>query len=140
MMPHARSFLLVEDNPVDAMTVARALRELGAADRMAHVTSAEEALAYLGAAEHEEPSLIVLDLQMPGMSGIELLRTIKNDPILSQIPTVVLTTSDEQRHVLDSFEMGAVGYVVKPHDYEGFLKAVKAIEGYWTLSELPAYV
>ena len=139
MTPNARSFLLVEDNPVDAMSVARALRELGAADSMAHVTSAEEALSYLSDSQHDDPSLIVLDLHMPGMSGIELLRTIKSDPNLSRTPVIVMTSSQEQRYILESFETGAAGYIVKPKDYEGFRAAVKAIEGYWNLSELPAY-
>jgi CheY-like chemotaxis protein len=139
MMPNARSFLLVEDNPVDAMAITRALGRLGAAAPMTHVTCGEEALTCLRSGEHARPSLIVLDLQMPGMTGLELLRAIKSDPALAKIPVVVLTTSDEQRDILESFDTGAAGYIVKPTDREGFLEAVKAIEGYWTLSQLPAY-
>jgi len=105
---------------------------------MTHVTCGEEALTYLRSGEHARPSLIVLDLQMPGMTGLELLRAIKSSPALAKIPVVVLTTSDEQRDILESFDTGAAGYIVKPTDPEGFLEAVKAIEGYWTLSQLPA--
>jgi CheY-like chemotaxis protein len=74
---------------------------------------------------------------MPKMDGIEFLRIIKADPVLRRIPVVALTTSTEEQDVVESFQLGVAGYMVKPVDYKKFVEAVRAIDLYWTLSELP---
>jgi CheY-like chemotaxis protein len=136
-MHGAQPLLLVEDNAVDAMSVKRALQELGASNRLVHVTSGEAALAYLGSPSHGSPSLILLDLNMPQMSGIELLQALKGDDAWKAIPVVILTTSDEPADVLASFGLSVAGYVIKPLDYARLVEMIGAIENYWSLSQLP---
>jgi CheY-like chemotaxis protein len=128
----------VDDSLDDAMILKRALGDLGIARRMIHAPSAEQALAQLRSAADERPGLILLDLNMPGMGGMEFLRTIKDDPSLAQIPVVVLTTSQERRDIAKSFDLHAAGYVVKPSNYAAAVEALKIIENYWALSYLPA--
>ncbi len=136
-MQNAQPLLLVEDNVVDALSVKRALQELDASYRLVHVTSGEEALAYLTSGTHAKPSLILLDLNMPRMSGIELLRAIKSDESLKAIPVIVLTTSEEPIDIGASFGLSVAGYVVKPLDYGRFRETISAIDSYWSLSHLP---
>jgi CheY-like chemotaxis protein len=104
---------------------------------LVHVTSSEEALAYLQSETEEKPFLILLDLNMPRMSGTELLEAIKKDETLRTIPVVVLTTSEEPSDVVASFGWSVAGYVVKPLDYTRFRETVQAIDSYWNLSQLP---
>ena len=134
----AKPLLLVEDNADDAMILKRALAQLGLGEKMVHAPSAELALMHLRSTAKEKPALILLDLNMPNMSGIEFLQTLKNDPGLAAIPVVVLTASDDQRDVRQSFDLHAAGYIVKPFDYEAAVKALKIIEEYWSLNHLPA--
>ena len=133
----SRPILLVEDDQVDAMTVRRALRELHVLNEVAHVENGEEALAWLRDPAHERPCIILLDLNMPIMSGAEFLQAAKADSDLRRIPVVVLTTSEEQRDKLGSFDMGVAGYMRKPVDYRQFVEMFRSIDAYWTVSELP---
>jgi CheY-like chemotaxis protein len=137
-MRNTRPILLVEDDTIDAMTVRRAFRDLKVSNPVAHVNNGEEALAYLQDPQLEIPCVILLDLNMPKMSGAELLQVLKSDPGLQRIPVVVLTTSNEERDVVESFKLCVAGYIVKPVDYKKFVEAIKMIDIYWTLSELPA--
>jgi CheY-like chemotaxis protein len=137
-MHRAKPLLLVEDNPDDAMIMKRALGDLGLAEKMTHAPDAEHALAHLRSATSEKPALILLDLHMPGMSGVEFLRTVKSDPSLTAIPVIVLTTSQDRRDILQSFDLYAAGYIVKPFDYAAAVEALKIIQDYWSLSHLPA--
>jgi CheY-like chemotaxis protein len=137
-MRSAKPLLLVEDNPDDAMIVKRALGDLGMAEELIHVPDAEQALTYLRSAANPKPAVILLDLDLPGMGGAELLKTIKANPSLAEIPVVVLSTSDERRDVLDSFDLSVAGYIVKPADYASLVETVKIIQDYWSLNYLPA--
>ena len=139
-MHKSRPLLLVEDDQIDARTVRRALEELGISDSMVHLTSGEAAMDYLRSAVNKTPCLILLDLSMPRMNGIEFLREIKGDLALRRIPVVVLTTSTEDRDVLGTFEHGVAGYMVKPFNYQKFVLTLRAITEYWSLSVLPAEV
>jgi len=135
-----RSFkpiLLVEDDQVDAMTVKRALKEIKVTNRLDIVNNGEEALTFLKNPENEKPGIILLDLNMPRMNGIEFLKIAKKDDSLKKIPVVVLTTSKEDQDKVDSFNLGVAGYMIKPVDYRKFVEVVKTIDMYWTLSELP---
>ncbi|OHB67378.1 MAG: hypothetical protein A2Y76_12425 [Planctomycetes bacterium RBG_13_60_9] len=136
-MPCAKPLLLVEDDPDDAMTIKRALGALSAADDTIHSPNAEQAIAYLRSPANRKPALILLDLSMPDMSGVDFLRTIKADSSLAGIPIVVLSTSDEPRHVLESFDLSVAGYIVKPADGAALAEAVKIIGNYWALNLLP---
>jgi CheY-like chemotaxis protein len=133
----SKPILLVEDDQVDAMTVRRALKELHVLNRLEHVENGEAALARLRDGEANHPCLILLDLNMPVMNGIELLHAVKSDPELRRIPVVVLTTSEEQKDKIDSFNLGVAGYMRKPVDYRQFVEMIRSIDAYWTVSELP---
>jgi CheY-like chemotaxis protein len=135
-----RSFkpiLLVEDDQVDAMTVKRALKDINVTNRLDIVNDGEAALTFLKNPENEKPGIILLDLNMPKMNGIEFLKIAKKDESLKKIPVVVLTTSKEDQDKVDSFNLGVAGYMIKPVDYQKFVEVVKTIDLYWTLSELP---
>ena len=136
-MHSSKPILLVEDDQVDAMTVKRALRELHVTNRVDTVENGEEALLFLRDTQNENPGIILLDLNMPRMNGIEFLTVAKQDDALKRIPVVVLTTSREEQDKVDSFNLGVAGYMIKPVDYRQFVEVVKAIDLYWTLSELP---
>jgi CheY-like chemotaxis protein len=136
-MQKLKPILLVEDDSVDAMTVKRAMRDLQVNHSVIHSVNGEEAMKYLTSPDTEKPFVILLDLNMPKMSGIEFLKVMKTNPELKTIPVIVLTTSKEQRDVLDSFELGAAGYMVKPVDYVKFVEILSRIMTYWSSSELP---
>ena len=131
-----RSILLVEDDEVDAMSVKRALKDLNVTNRLHHVENAELALEYLRSDKNERPAIILLDINMPGMNGIELLKIIKQDPDIRHIPIIILTTSRIEGEKYESFSSGAAGFMVKPVEYRQFVEVIRAINLYWTLSEL----
>ena len=136
-MQTLRPILLVEDDNVDAMTVKRALKDLHIDNTLIHSLNGEDALRYLAEAEKAQPLLILLDLNMPKMNGLEFLKVIKANHHLKPIPIIVLTTSKEKRDVLESFELGAAGYMVKPVDYARFVEIISTVVMYWKSSELP---
>jgi len=132
--------LLVEDDKVDALSIDRAFKELNVTNKRVHCANGLEALEYLRSEENNAPCLILLDLNMPKMNGIEFLKTAKADDELKNISVVVLTTSSDERDIVESFSLSVAGYIVKPVDYEKFVETIKAINQYWTLSELPIEV
>ena len=136
-MKNNGAILLVEDDRVDAMTVRRALKELNVCNPLFEVGNGEEALAFLRDLQNPRPSIILLDLNMPKMNGIEFLQVAKNDPVIKQIPVVVLTTSKADQDRIDTYNMSVAGYMVKPVDYMKFVETIKTIRMYWTLCELP---
>jgi len=137
-MRNSKPVLLVEDDTIDAMTVQRAFRDLQVGNRLVHVHNGEEALDYLNDPGNETPCVILLDLNMPKMNGTEFLEAVKVNGPLRRIPVVVLTTSNEERDVMESFRRNVAGYIVKPVDYQKFVAAIQTIDLYWTLSELPS--
>ena len=137
MKNHAKPILLIEDDQIDAMTVRRALKELHVTNPVTHVEDGEAALAYLHHAGKDRPCLILLDLNMPVMGGIEFLHAAKGEADLKRIPVVVLTTSEEQRDKVESFDLGVAGYIRKPVDYKQFVEIMRTIDAYWTVSEQP---
>jgi len=131
---------LIEDDEVDAMTVKRALEDLGLGDCIVHLSNGVDGLEYLRSHLEELPRLILLDLNMPRMSGLEFLKELKSDPDLMGVPVVVLTTSKEAADVQGTFHYGVAGYMVKPLDYADFVQVMGAITRYWDLSATPAKV
>ena len=130
--------LLVENSPEDYEMAMRGLKKSGLRNPIQHCWDGDEALDYLhhrGAfAEHSAPvapGIILLDLNMPGMDGREVLEEIKRDPVLKQIPVVVLTTSADERDIQDCYRRGANSYMQKPLDFEGFMKAMSRLSNYW---------
>lgn len=136
MKSSSKSILLVEDDQVDILTTRRALREIHVTNPLVVCENGEEGLAWLRNT-NEPPCLVLLDLNMPVMNGIEFLENIKRDRCLRRIPTVVLTTSDEQEDKVRSFELGIAGYMPKSVDYRRFVELMRSIDLYWTMSELP---
>ncbi|MCP3962038.1 MAG: response regulator [bacterium] len=133
-----KPILLVEDDEVDVLTVRRALKELEISNQLAVAANGEEALSVLNQNGATRPALILLDLNMPRMSGLEFLRQAREDGCARGIPIVVLTTSRQDQDIVQGFDYNVAGYMVKPVDYRQFLEVMKAIDQYWTLSELPA--
>jgi len=129
--------LLVEDDQVDVMTVLRALKEIHVTNPVVNMENGEEALKYLHHSDNEKPCIILLDLNMPIMNGIEFLQAVKSDALLKRIPVVVLTTSEEQQDKVSSFDLGVAGYMAKPVDYRQFVEIMRTIDAYWTISEVP---
>lgn len=135
-MRDRKSILLVEDDHVDVMSIKRALKEIKVTNPLYVAGNGEEALELLRDRKREKPGIILLDLNMPRMNGIEFLKIIKEDDLLKKIPVVVLTTSKEEQDKIESFSLGVSGYMIKPVDYIKFVEMVKTIDLYWTLSEL----
>jgi CheY-like chemotaxis protein len=137
-MRDSTDILIVEDSPEDLEATVRVLRKSGLKNAIYHCRSGDEALDYLYRrdryAEREtspRPGIILLDLNMPGTDGREVLETIKTDQQLRRIPVVVLTTSGDERDVEMSYALGANSYIQKPVDLEGFVRAVTMLKGYW---------
>lgn len=132
------TILLVEDSPEDTEAVLRAFRKSGLINPIRHCADGDEALDYLHRrgpyAEPDaapRPSVVLLDLNMPGTDGREVLAEIKQDEALKQIPVVVLTTSSDERDIEKCYEMGANSYIKKPVDLDGFMRAIQLLRDYW---------
>jgi CheY-like chemotaxis protein len=127
--------LLVEDDPGDVLMTQEAFEEHKVRNRLSVVTDGTEALAYLRRegrfADAVRPDLILLDLNLPRRDGREVLREVKNDPSLRQIPVVVLTTSQADEDILRSYELHANAYVTKPVDFERFIAVVRQIDEFF---------
>jgi DNA-binding response OmpR family regulator len=119
------------------MTVKRALKDLKVTNELVPIGDGEEAIEYLKRESAVKPCIVLLDLNMPKMDGTEFLKIVKADNALKKIPVVILTTSSSDRDVIESFELGAAGYMVKSIDYEKFVETIQTIDRYWTLSKLP---
>ncbi|MBI2511463.1 MAG: response regulator [Opitutae bacterium] len=135
------SILLVEDNEDDVRLTQRALKKANIANALDVVGDGIAALAALRAAAAQSalPSIVLLDLKLPRLDGLGVLREIRADPRLRCQPVVVLTTSQEQQDVLQSYELGANSYVRKPVDFEQFAAAIQQLGLYWlVLNELPS--
>ncbi|MFT6850026.1 MAG: CheY-like chemotaxis protein [Sphingobacteriales bacterium] len=132
-----KPIMLVEDDEVDVMTVKRALRDLKVENQLISASNGEVAVEYFENPENELPCFILLDLNMPRMNGIELLKIIKADSRLKSIPVIVLTTSNEERDKIESFKLNVAGYMIKPVEYRQFVEVIKEIQVYWTISEKP---
>ena len=130
--------LLVEDDNADAMITRRALNELKVTNQLVHKVDGEDALEYLRDPTNKKPCVILLDLNMPRMNGFEFLKIVKVDDALKRIPVVVLTTSTDDRNVVESFNLHVAGYIVKPVDYKQFIEAMRTLDMYWTLSKMPS--
>ena len=129
--------MLVEDDRIDVIRIKRTLESLKVTNPLVNSSDGEEALHYLRDHNNKKPGIILLDLNMPKMGGLEFLKVIKADDDLRKIPVIALTTSDDERDITESFKHGIAGYMVKALDSKGFVETIRIIDQYWTLSELP---
>jgi two-component system response regulator len=125
--------LLVEDDPADAEMTMRALRRNNLANKIHWVKDGEQALGYMFG-ERQLPKLILLDLKMPKVDGMEVLRRLKADRATQSVPVVIMTSSNEEKDVVESYKLGANSYIVKPVQFEAFLETVSKIGLYWVIT------
>lgn len=142
-MNNAKNILLVEDDPNDVKLTLKALEEYSLANNVVTVHNGEEALDYLyyrGRFENRsngQPVVILLDLKLPKINGLEVLRQIKTDENIKTIPVVVLTSSREERDLDECYKQGVNAYVVKPVDFHDFIDAIKTLGVFWVLTNEP---
>lgn len=135
-----KTIMMVEDNEDHALLIRRGIEEEGCVVK--HFTDGVEALTAL---EHIQvsdgrPDLILLDIQLPGINGLDLLKTIKQISILSRIPVVMLTTSARREEIEKAYQLGAVGYIVKSDDFSLFVKKLHLVKEYWLNAVEPPYM
>jgi len=136
--------LLVEDNPADVELTLRALKKNNIANRVQVAEDGEVALDFLfGRGEFSsrntdnKPKVVLLDLKLPKVDGLEVLRTIKSNPKTQAIPVVVLSTSKQETDIIESYRLGVNSYIVKPVDFDKFVESVKDLGFYWLLFNQP---
>lgn len=141
----AVEILLVEDNPQDLELALRALRKANLSNRIQIARDGAEALEYIfcegehvGRKIEDVPRVILLDLKLPKIDGLEVLQRIKGDRRTQMIPVVVLTSSKEQKDLVESYRLGVNSYIVKPVNFEQFVSSVKDLGMYWLLLNQPA--
>ena len=136
------NLLLVDDDEIDVMTVQRAFKKNNIKNELYVATNGLEALAMLRGNGNPpivplQRRLVLLDLNMPKMGGIEFLRELRSDPGLKATPVIVLTTSNEDKDKVEAYNLNVAGYIVKPVTFTKFVEAVGTLNKYWTLSEMP---
>jgi len=143
-MSDLRTILLAEDNPKDIELTLEALAEHNLANQVTVVKDGVEAMEYLRCEgkyklrRQGNPAVVLLDIKMPRMDGIEVLKAIRSDPTLKTLPVVMLTSSREEPDLKKSYNLGANAYVVKPVDFQEFIEAVKQVGVFWAvINELP---
>jgi two-component system, response regulator len=142
-----KRILLVEDSPRDAELILDALGTNMVANEIVHVRDGADALDYLyrrgqfAGRSSDQPALMLLDLKLPKVDGLEVLRQIKQDPALKMIPVVMMTSSRQEQDLIASYELGVNAYVVKPMKFQEFVAAVKQVGVFWAvLNEVPGSV
>jgi two-component system response regulator len=140
MEEHQIEILLIEDNPHEAELTIRSLKRHNLANRLLHLDDGEEALDFLfsekrspGTINPFNPKLILLDLKLPKVDGLEILRKLKADDRTRMIPVVILTSSREEKDIIESYKIGVNGYIVKPVNFESFAKAISDLGMFWLL-------
>lgn len=131
--PAQVEILLVEDNPQDAELALRALQKHNLANHVHHVEDGAQALDFIFGPAQSLPKVILLDLKLPKVDGLEVLRKLKSDERTKSTPVVILTSSKEERDLVDSYRLGVNSYIVKPVEFEKFVSAVGQLGLYWLL-------
>ena len=127
--------LLIEDDMIEVMKLNRAISSLQLPHKIIESNNGEDALLILKD-KANIPDIILLDLNMPKINGIEFLSILKNDNALKYVPTIILTTSSNQRDLLACYEIGIAGYILKPLKYEEYVPKIEKLLGYWSINEL----
>ncbi|WP_299551194.1 response regulator [Seonamhaeicola sp.] len=129
------NILLIEDDMIEVMKLNRTISKLQLNHKIIEANNGEEALKILRKKE-KLPDIILLDLNMPKINGIEFLNMLKKDDTLRYIPTIVLTTSNNQKDLLECYKIGIAGYVLKPLKYETYVSKIEKLLAYWSINEL----
>jgi CheY-like chemotaxis protein len=129
--------LLIEDNLIDVMNLKRGLKDIGAKNPLYVCSDGEVGVKFLQDSRNPKPVLIILDLHMPRMSGIEFLKIVKASPDWCIIPVIILTASQEESDLIASFELSVAGYIIKSLNYSDFVNNLSIIYRYWLLNETP---
>src|SRR5438067_4823485 len=144
MPEHTVEILLVEDNPNDLELALHSLKQQNLANHVQVARDGAEALdfifgtgPYAGRCLHDGPMVVLLDLKLPLVDGLEVLQRVKSDPLTRALPVVVLTSSREERDVVESYQLGVNSYIVKPVDFEQFTEAVRQLGLYWVVLNEP---
>lgn len=127
--------LFIEDDTIEVMKFNRVISALGLTHQIIESNNGETALAFLESKE-SLPDIILLDLNMPKLNGIEFLTILKNDPVLKYIPTIILTTSSNFKDIKECYKIGIAGYILKPLKYEDYASKIQKILDYWSCNEL----
>ncbi len=127
--------LLIEDDMIEVMKLNRTVSKLELPHKIIEANNGEEALKILQSKD-ELPDIILLDLNMPKLNGIEFLNILKNDEILKYIPTIILTTSNNQKDLIECYKIGIAGYVLKPLKYDEYISKIEKLLAYWSINEL----
>jgi CheY-like chemotaxis protein len=136
-MPNLMNILLVEDDEVDVMNVRRAFKKANITNPLWTAGNGIEALALLREGSVPSNRVVLLDLNMPKMNGIEFLRELRADPRLAATAVVVLTTSNEERDKVDAYDLNVAGYLLKPVTFHNFVDLMVTLNKYWALVEMP---
>jgi CheY-like chemotaxis protein len=134
------TILLIEDDPGHARLIEKNVRRAGVANDITHVADGTTALAHLferGERAKQDPMLVLLDLNLPDMSGTEILSRIKADPVLRRTPVIVLTTTDDRLEIQRCYDLGCNVYITKPVEYEGFAAAIRQLGLFLTVMQVP---
>ena len=134
-MPKALNILLIEDDEIEVMKFNRVLKSFEHSHRVVEADNGEEALVILKE-KVIVPDIIVLDLNMPKISGIEFLDILKKNDALKYIPAIILTTSSNHKDLLECYRLGIAGYVLKPLKYEDYVDRIKKLIDYWSVNEI----
>ena len=140
----ATPILIVEDNPNDALLCIRSLKQNNLANNIVHLTDGQEAIDYLfaegaysGRNPMDLPKVLLLDLKLPKLDGLQVLARIRSDERTKLLPVVILTSSQEERDLIESYKLGANSYIVKPVEFENFSKSIREVGLYWLLLNKP---
>ena len=141
-------FLLVEDDHEEAELTIRSLKRNNLVNSIIHIDDGAEALEYIfrtgkysGSGSESQPRMILLDLNLPKVGGLEILKRVKNDDATCMIPVVVLTSSKEEKDIIESYKLGVNSYIVKPVNFESFSKAIEDLKMYWmVLNQAPPVI
>ncbi|MEO9893042.1 response regulator [Aurantibacter sp.] len=129
------NILFIEDDTIETMKLLRTVSKLGSKHNITEAKNGEEAINILKS-DADLPDIILLDLNMPKMSGIEFLQILKNDDVMKYLPTIVLTTSENRADLLECYKIGIAGYVLKPLKFEDYENKIRKVLEYWETNEV----